>query len=67
VTDICRDPAPGYAGLGRALLKRTLRTCSQAGEEAISLAVTEGNRARSLYESLGFVPVAVTRKVRIPD
>jgi GNAT superfamily N-acetyltransferase len=67
VTDICRDPDPAYSGLGRALLTRTLRTCRDGGEQAISLAVTEGNSARWLYESLGFSVVITTRKVRIPD
>lgn len=66
VTDICRDPDPRYAGLGRDLLLQVLTACSRAGESAVSLAVTEGNPARRLYESLGFAVVATTRKVRIP-
>ncbi len=67
VTDICRDPDPAYSGLGRALLAQTLLASREAGEQAISLAVTEGNSARRLYESLGFSVVVTTRKVRIPD
>ena len=66
VTDICRDPDARYAGLGRDLLLRVLRSCRRAGESAVSLAVTEGNPARRLYASLGFSLVATTRKVRIP-
>jgi GNAT superfamily N-acetyltransferase len=66
VTDICRDPDPRYAGLGRDLLLRVLLSCRRAGESAVSLAVTEGNPARQLYTSLGFSLVATTRKVRIP-
>jgi ribosomal protein S18 acetylase RimI-like enzyme len=66
VTDICRDPDPRYAGLGRDLLLQVLLSCRRAGESAVSLAVTEGNPARRLYTSLGFSLVATTRKVRIP-
>ncbi len=66
ITDICRAPDPQYAGLGRALLVRTLDLCRSAGEPSVSLAVTEGNPARRLYESLGFRLVATTRKVRLP-
>ncbi|MCZ3389510.1 MAG: GNAT family N-acetyltransferase [Actinomycetia bacterium] len=66
VTDLCRDPDLRYAGLGRALLVRALGLCQGAGESSVSLAVTEGNSARRLYESLGFTLVATTRKVRLP-
>lgn len=66
VTDICRDPAPHYAGLGQALLIRALNACATAGDQIVSLAVTEGNDARRLYESLGFDVVATTRRVRLP-
>lgn len=66
VTDICRAPDPRYAGLGRTILMRVMRLLRDAGEPALSLAVTVGNPARALYESLGFTVVATTRKVRIP-
>jgi ribosomal protein S18 acetylase RimI-like enzyme len=66
VTDLCRDPDRRYAGLGRALLIRVLHLAQAAGESSVSLAVTEGNPARRLYESLGFRWVATTRKVRLP-
>ena len=66
VTDLCRLHEPRYAGLGRALLIRALAVCRAAGEQSVSLAVTEGNSARRLYESLGFTLVATTRKVRLP-
>lgn len=65
ITDLCRDPDRRYAGLGRALLVRALLLCG-ATEPSVSLAVTEGNSARRLYESLGFRLVATTRKVRLP-
>jgi GNAT superfamily N-acetyltransferase len=66
VTDICRDPDPRYAGLGRELLLWALRSCRRSAEPAGALAVTEGNPARCLYSRLGFSLVATTRKVRIP-
>jgi ribosomal protein S18 acetylase RimI-like enzyme len=66
ITDVCRDPDPQYAGLGRAMLGRVLTVCRARGETSVSLAVTEGNSARWLYESLGFTLVATTRKVRLP-
>jgi ribosomal protein S18 acetylase RimI-like enzyme len=40
--------------------------CRDDGEQALSLAVTVGNRAAHLYESLGFRWVATTRKLRLP-
>ena len=67
VTDVCRAPDHRYAGLGRAMLMRLMRLLRDDGETALSLAVTEGNPARGLYESIGFTVVVTTRKVRIPQ
>jgi hypothetical protein len=67
VTDVCRAPGPRYAGLGRSVLRRLMRLLHAEGEHALSLAVTEGNRARGLYESLGFALVATTFKVHVPE
>ena len=67
LTDICRAPDARYAGLGRLMLLRLMRLLQKEGEPALSLAVTEGNPARMLYESLGFTVVATTRKVRVPQ
>jgi len=66
VTDLCRDPDPAYAGLGRAVLLDVLKECREAGETSVSLAVTDGNPARAVYESVGFTLVATTRKLRVP-
>ncbi|MEO8105985.1 MAG: GNAT family N-acetyltransferase [Actinomycetes bacterium] len=66
VTDVCRAPDSKYAGLGRTMLLRLMRLLIDNGEAALSLAVTEGNPARRLYEALGFTVVATTRKVRVP-
>jgi GNAT superfamily N-acetyltransferase len=67
LTDICRDPDPAYRGLGRYLLQEVLRECLEGGDAAMSLAVTDGNPARQLYESVGFRVAAATSKLRLPD
>jgi GNAT superfamily N-acetyltransferase len=67
LTDICRDPDPAYRGLGRYMLQGILRECRDRGEQTMSLAVTEGNPAHRLYESLGFSVAASTSKLRLPD
>ena len=67
LTDICRHPDPAYTGLGRDLLQGVMRECRDAGEPTMSLAVTDGNPARQLYESLGFTVAASTSKLRLPD
>jgi len=67
VTDVCRAPDPRYAGLGRSVLLRLMRLLHADGEPALSLAVTEGNPARGVYESLGFTVVATTLKVHVPQ
>jgi GNAT superfamily N-acetyltransferase len=66
LTDLCRDPDPAYAGLGRRMLNGVLSDSLDAGETSMSLAVTDGNHARQLYESLGFVVAASTHKLRLP-
>lgn len=66
LTDLCRDPDPAYSGLGRMLLIEVMLGCRDAGEGALSLAVTDGNPARRLYDALGFGWVATTRKLRLP-
>ena len=66
LTDICRDPDPKYRGLGRALLVEVINGCRSDDESALSLAVTEGNPARQMYDDLGFQWVTTTRKLRLP-
>ncbi|MBI2709353.1 MAG: GNAT family N-acetyltransferase [Actinobacteria bacterium] len=45
-------------GIGRRLLVELIDASIACGHRAISLSVNEGNPARGLYESLGFVPIA---------
>ncbi|MBA8924646.1 GNAT superfamily N-acetyltransferase [Kutzneria viridogrisea] len=66
ITDVFRDPAPTYAGLGGLLLRRVVAEAHATGLAAIGLAVTEGNPARALYERLGFVLFESTVSVRVP-
>ena len=45
------------AGQGRRLLRRLLEESAVRGHDRISLSVEDGNRARDLYESEGFLAV----------
>ncbi|MFZ0323647.1 MAG: GNAT family N-acetyltransferase [Actinomycetes bacterium] len=67
VSEIFRDPHPRYARLGAALLRRAMAILASEGESSLSLVVTDGNPARSLYERLGFRYVGSSRKVKLPD
>jgi GNAT superfamily N-acetyltransferase len=60
VGDVFRRHATEFAGLGGLLLRRGLAWLSTRGWNEVGLAVTVGNPAQQLYESLGF-SVAETR------
>ncbi len=66
VCDLFRHPAREWAGLGRLLLERALSLTAAAGLPALSLAVTDGNPARRLYESLAFRHVSTSLNVLVP-
>lgn len=66
VCDLFRHPAPQWAGLGRLLLERALSLTAELGRPALSLAVTDGNPARRLYESLAFRHVSTSLNVLVP-
>lgn len=66
VSDIFRDPAPAFAGLGRVLLRKAVSALAVMGETSLGLAVTEGNAAEGLYRRLGFRLVYSRRKLAIP-
>lgn len=55
LADIALLPAERGAGLGARLLGELLAEAAQAGKP-VTLHVAHGNRARRLYERLGFVP-----------
>jgi len=66
LSDVARDPDPAYRGLGAVLVRRALALLAQAGEPAFGLAVSDGNPARGLYESLGFRLRHSSRRLRLP-
>ncbi|MFF7458003.1 GNAT family N-acetyltransferase [Kitasatospora sp. NPDC008115] len=66
IASVFRDPALGYPGLGRDLLRRTVGAVALAGGTRIGLAVTEGNTARRLYEEMGFTVTATSLTVVVP-
>ncbi len=55
--EICVLPAHRRRGLARALMGRAHAIFYAEGRREAMLGVTEGNPARHLYESLGYVPV----------
>jgi ribosomal protein S18 acetylase RimI-like enzyme len=55
ITDLFVDPSAQGHGVGRALLGHALTQLTASGRDRLGLAVTLGNPARRLYESLGFV------------
>jgi GNAT superfamily N-acetyltransferase len=66
IAELFRDPAAEWAGLGRLLLERALHLAAELGLPALSLAVTDGNPARRLYESLAFRHVSTSLNVLVP-
>lgn len=67
VSDVCRDPAPEYRGVGRALLIQAMNRLRADAEQSLSLAVTVGNPAQRVYENLGFEIAITTRRLRLPS
>ncbi|MFB7473096.1 GNAT family N-acetyltransferase [Kitasatospora sp. NPDC056184] len=66
IASVFRDPALGYPGLGRDLLRRVVGAVALAGRTEIGLAVTEGNTARRLYEEMGFTVAGTSLTVVVP-
>ncbi|MGW0064211.1 GNAT family N-acetyltransferase [Streptosporangium sandarakinum] len=54
VTEVFRHPDRSPRGLGSLMLSATLSRAAADGLAEIGLAVTEGNPARRVYETLGF-------------
>jgi GNAT superfamily N-acetyltransferase len=67
VAELFRRPGPELHGTGRALLEAGLEVATAAGLPALGLAVTEGNPAQALYESLGFERKLSSLTVLVPD
>jgi GNAT superfamily N-acetyltransferase len=66
VTEIFVDPEATGRGIGGALLARAAAAVAGAERSTLGLAVTVGNPARRLYESLGFVTLQDVRQVVLP-
>ncbi|MFB6888270.1 GNAT family N-acetyltransferase [Kitasatospora sp. NPDC056327] len=66
IAHVFRDPARGYPGLGRDVLRRAVAAVAASGAAAVGLAVTEGNRARRLYEEMGFTVTGTSLTVIVP-
>jgi GNAT superfamily N-acetyltransferase len=54
------DPGHRGRGIGTALLETVIAQASSRGHRGISLSVEDGNRARDLYERVGFTTVGRT-------
>lgn len=67
VADVFRHPERGYRGLGADLLRRSIGDATTRGLADVTLVVTEGNPARRVYESLGFVLQETSLTVVVPD
>lgn len=52
---VCTQVEFRRRGVGRALIQMAFEEAVERGHRAISLSVEEGNPARHLYESMGFV------------
>lgn len=59
VVDIALIPAARGRGIGEGLLRGVLDEAGRAGRP-VTIHVERGNRARALYERLGFLPVGST-------
>lgn len=66
VVEVFVDPRCRGTGLGGALLRRALAGAAGAGYRETGLVVTDGNRARLVYESLGFRLVRSGTNVDVP-
>ncbi|MER6401276.1 GNAT family N-acetyltransferase [Kitasatospora sp. NPDC001603] len=66
IAHVFRHPELGYPGLGRDLMRRVMADLAGRGNPGMGLAVTEGNAARRLYESLGFRLTRSTLTVIVP-
>ncbi|MXO59354.1 GNAT family N-acetyltransferase [Altererythrobacter salegens] len=55
---IAVKPEARRNGIGRALLARLLESARQRGTSRLCLEMRDGNPAKHLYASLGFIPVS---------
>ncbi|MFB8275297.1 GNAT family N-acetyltransferase [Nocardia colli] len=58
ISEVFRDPAPAYRGIGALLLRHVLWSSAEAGLPALGLTATTENHAARVYENIGFVRTA---------
>lgn len=62
IVNVCVRSDLRGLGIGRALLTRTVALCRKGGTKKLMLEVRKSNSvAIKLYESLGFIPVGVSK------
>ncbi|MBO1415716.1 GNAT family N-acetyltransferase [Streptomyces sp. FH025] len=67
IAEVFRHPQRGYRGLGADLLRRAIADAAARGLADVHLVVSEGNPARRVYESLGFLLQETSLTVIVPD
>ncbi|MET8627350.1 GNAT family N-acetyltransferase [Kitasatospora sp. NPDC004669] len=67
VAEVFRHPRRGYRGLGADLLRRAVADAADRGLADVHLVVSEGNPARRVYESLGFLLQETSLTVIVPE
>jgi RimJ/RimL family protein N-acetyltransferase len=65
IANVFRDPAHGRKGLGTGLLLSVMDRAASGGLPSLSLAVSDANPARRLYERLGFRLVETSMTVSL--
>jgi GNAT superfamily N-acetyltransferase len=66
IADVFRRPEACYKGLGADLLRRVLGVAAADGLAEVSLAVSDANPARRVYEKLGFRVTDTSLTVVVP-
>ena len=67
LSDIWRRPDRAHLGLGTWLIARAMRLLNDDGMATMGLSVTHGNRARRVYERLGFAEALESWTLRISN
>jgi len=66
VSELWCDPRFQHQGIGRTLLTTAITSLTEDGYTSLGLAVSYGNPAKKLYESLGFTVVSESWTIKLP-
>jgi len=66
LSEIWCDPRLQHQGIGKSLLTTAIRELSEDGFASLGLAVSQGNPAKKLYESLGFTGISQSWTIALP-